>query len=104
MFTENYQMAGVENPDGREVIDRQNNEMLADFIKHRLYHMKSPIQRILVSPLADRAGYHIVFIYDVNYEGKSYKPSAQMIAEGDCDGNCIQCEGKEICWNGKERT
>lgn len=27
-----------------------------------------------------------------------YRPSAQMIAEGDCDGNCSICEGKEICW------
>ncbi len=71
MFTENYQMAGIENPDGREVIDRQNNEMLADFIRHKLYHMKTPIQRILVSPFADRAGYHIVFIYGANYEERT---------------------------------
>lgn len=27
-----------------------------------------------------------------------YRPSAQMIAEGDCDGNCSICKGKEICW------
>ena len=27
-----------------------------------------------------------------------YRPSAQMIAEGDCDGNCCTCKGKEICW------
>lgn len=71
MFTENYQMAGIENPDRREVIDRQNNETLANFIKHKLYHMKTPIQRILVSPLVDRAGYHIVFIYGVNYEERT---------------------------------
>lgn len=25
-------------------------------------------------------------------------PSAQMIAEGGCDGKCETCEGKEICW------
>lgn len=71
MFTENYQMACIENPDGREVIDRQNNEMLADFIRRKLYHMKTPIQRILVSPLVDREGYHIVFIYGVNYEERT---------------------------------
>lgn len=71
MFTENYQMTGIENPDGREVIDRQNNEMLADFIKRKLYHMKTPIERILVSPLMDRAGYHIVFVYGANYEERT---------------------------------
>ncbi len=27
-----------------------------------------------------------------------YRPSGQMIAEGDCDGNCSICKGKEICW------
>lgn len=64
-------MAGIENPDRREVIDRQNNETLANFIKHKLYHMKTPIQRILVSPLVDRAGYHIVFIYGANYEERT---------------------------------
>lgn len=25
-------------------------------------------------------------------------PSPQMIAEGDCDGNCDKCEGMETCW------
>ena len=71
MFTEKYQMACLDNPDRKEAIDRQNNEMLADFIRHKLYHMKTPIQRILVSPLADRAGYHIVFIYGANYEERT---------------------------------
>lgn len=25
-------------------------------------------------------------------------PSAQMIAEGNCQGRCETCEGKKICW------
>lgn len=27
------------------------------------------------------------------------KPSAQMIAEADCAGDCDNCEGVEICWS-----
>ena len=31
-------------------------------------------------------------------------PSAQMIAEGGCEGKCETCEGKKICWKAASRV
>ena len=66
-----YQITCIDNSGGKEIVDRQNNQSLADFIRHKLYHMKTPIERILVSPLLDRTGYDIVFITGVDYEERT---------------------------------
>ena len=71
MYIENYRLSCQDNPDRKEAIDVQNNQLLADFIRHKLYHMKTPIERILVSPLIDSAGHHVVFIYGANYEERT---------------------------------
>lgn len=31
-------------------------------------------------------------------ESEEYEPSSQMIAEGDCNGICKECEEKQLCW------
>lgn len=29
---------------------------------------------------------------------KKYAPTAQMIAEADCNGICKTCDGRSVCW------
>lgn len=29
---------------------------------------------------------------------KEYRPTTQMMAEGDCNGICKDCEGRKDCW------
>lgn len=31
-------------------------------------------------------------------EAEDYIATPQMIAEGDCNGFCKDCEGKDVCW------
>lgn len=31
-------------------------------------------------------------------QSESYYPTAQMIAEADCNGVCKNCEGRAVCW------
>lgn len=66
-----YQITCTDNSGGKEIVDRQNNQMLGDFIRHKLYHMKTPIMQIIVSPLLDRTGYDISFITGVDYEERT---------------------------------
>lgn len=69
MFIEKYKIRRLENPLNEELADLQTNQYLGDFIRYKLYHRKSPITKIIVSPMFEMAGYDVIFLYEQNYDG-----------------------------------
>lgn len=70
MFIEKYKIRRLENPLNEELADLQTNQYLGDFIRYKLYRRKSPLTRIIVSPMFEMAGYDVIFLYEQNYDGE----------------------------------
>lgn len=51
--------------------------------------------------LSQKLDYISTNMYKKEIEKEEYEPSPQMIVEGDCEGDCKNCEGKSLCWQNR---